>query len=428
MASVVLSYTDTARFATTMRTVDAHPQSVSSESSFRPSTSRQSSQHTPTKSQQSLSAVQARTPSSHTPSRTSSATTPDHGSRSYRSAAPSSKDSSPPSQPSTQRWQPQVPPSPRLPHSTPQHHVASEPQTGAARLTSAERTSEQPSPSRSAASVGSSTFASPGRVKVRDLSHIQSFAEEDPRYSWSLSRQSKMESESGPSYEISEMPVTDIIEMVAGLLTKITTTNDEQHQHVHRNIPTPESTMGLSQMTNSVLAFHGKNIPSITILSYLGRIHKYCPTTYEVFLSVLVYFDRMSERVNRWPMQSLRQANQDSLERASARSEGNNSPTLSRHESVTREQQTPTPPPSEFLRPDSSSTESEGTPKTPDCPEPRVGIDPYNLSHYFVVDSYNIHRLIIAGVTCASKFFSDVFYTNSRYAKVITIPLHLRRD
>jgi hypothetical protein len=37
---------------------------------------------------------------------------------------------------------------------------------------------------------------------------------------------------------------------------------------------------------------------------------------------------------------------------------------------------------------------------------------------YFVVDSFNIHRLIISGVTCASKFFSDVFYTNSRYAKV----------
>ena len=38
----------------------------------------------------------------------------------------------------------------------------------------------------------------------------------------------------------------------------------------------------------------------------------------------------------------------------------------------------------------------------------------------FVIDSYNIHRLVIAGVTVASKFFSDVFYTNSRYAKVRT--------
>lgn len=39
-----------------------------------------------------------------------------------------------------------------------------------------------------------------------------------------------------------------------------------------------------------------------------------------------------------------------------------------------------------------------------------------------VIDSYNIHRLIIAGVTVASKFFSDVFYTNSRYAKVGGLP------
>jgi hypothetical protein len=43
-----------------------------------------------------------------------------------------------------------------------------------------------------------------------------------------------------------------------------------------------------------------------------------------------------------------------------------------------------------------------------------------------VVDSFNIHRLVIAGVTCASKFFSDIFYTNSRYAKVITPYLSLR--
>jgi hypothetical protein len=50
----------------------------------------------------------------------------------------------------------------------------------------------------------------------------------------------------------------------------------------------------------------------------------------------------------------------------------------------------------------------------------------YNLSQFFVVDSFNIHRLVIAGVTCASKFFSDVFYTNSRYAKVRTAALPFR--
>jgi len=38
------------------------------------------------------------------------------------------------------------------------------------------------------------------------------------------------------------------------------------------------------------------------------------------------------------------------------------------------------------------------------------------------IDSFNIHRLIIAGVTVGSKFFSDVFFTNSRYAKVGGLP------
>ncbi|KAG6824247.1 hypothetical protein H0H87_012202 [Tephrocybe sp. NHM501043] len=41
----------------------------------------------------------------------------------------------------------------------------------------------------------------------------------------------------------------------------------------------------------------------------------------------------------------------------------------------------------------------------------------------FVIESFNIHRLVIAGVTLASKFFSVVFYANSRYAKVGGLPL-----
>ncbi|KAI9309337.1 cyclin-domain-containing protein [Cunninghamella echinulata] len=39
------------------------------------------------------------------------------------------------------------------------------------------------------------------------------------------------------------------------------------------------------------------------------------------------------------------------------------------------------------------------------------------------LDSFNIHRLIISGIMVASKFFSDVFYTNIRYAKVGGIPV-----
>ncbi|KZP21719.1 cyclin-related 2, partial [Athelia psychrophila] len=94
----------------------------------------------------------------------------------------------------------------------------------------------------------------------------------------------------------------------------------------------------------SALTFHARNIPTISLESYLLRILKYCPTTNEVFLSLLVYFDRMSKLAG------------------------------------------------------------DATGRT------------------FVIDSFNVHRLVIAGVTVASKFFSDVFYTNSRYAKVGGLP------
>lgn len=95
-----------------------------------------------------------------------------------------------------------------------------------------------------------------------------------------------------------------------------------------------------SLSTTSSLAFHARNVPTIALEGYLNRIHKYCPASNEVFVSLLVYLDRMSKLAK------------------------------------------------------------QACAKT------------------FPIDMYNIHRLIIAGVTVASKFFSDVFYTNSRYAKV----------
>lgn len=39
------------------------------------------------------------------------------------------------------------------------------------------------------------------------------------------------------------------------------------------------------------------------------------------------------------------------------------------------------------------------------------------------IDSFNIHRLIISGVMVSSKLFSDVFFTNTRYAKVGGLPV-----
>ncbi|KAI9734453.1 MAG: hypothetical protein M1818_006842 [Claussenomyces sp. TS43310] len=247
-------------------------------------------------------------------------------------------------------------------------------------------------------------------VKVRDLAHIQSFAAEDLLSNRSVPGRRRAGSDPPVKYEISAMPITDIIEMVAGLLTKITTTNDRQHESLHRPVPTAESAANMPGLTSSVLAFHGKNVPSITILSYLSRIHKYCPTTYEVFLSLLVYFDRMTERVNAGPMQEMRRGSADRSysSRPSTSGRSTEGDLEMAHSSALN----------------ASLPSGSEEPAHPDyaTPPDEEQIQ-YNLSHFFVVDSFNIHRLVIAGVTCASKFFSDVFYTNSRYAKVGGLPL-----
>ena len=135
----------------------------------------------------------------------------------------------------------------------------------------------------------------------------------------------------------------------------------------------------------------------------------------------------MTERVNSGPMQSLREANQQAYEQNQSARSSSESLASERMDGVTATTpsgtQTATPPSSGSLE----RAAQQGVPGTPHVrPQQAEALDlvdessadPLNLSHFFVVDSFNIHRLVIAGVTCASKFFSDIFYTNSRYAKV----------
>jgi len=221
-------------------------------------------------------------------------------------------------------------------------------------------------------------------------------------------------------YEISAMPIGDIIEMVAALLTKITTTNDLQHDAMQRNVAhqqqanqNNESGNGsqMSPLSTSVLAFHGKNIPAITILSYLSRIHKYCPTTYEVFLSLLVYFDRMTERVNEMVVKH-EEARRNSISQPTPKSQAADVDMRDEDDDSDSDLADDDDMDEKTTKPSESTGSIAPQPTTLGAP-----------ATYFVVDSFNIHRLIIAGVTCASKFFSDVFYTNSRYAKVGGLPL-----
>ena len=263
---------------------------------------------------------------------------------------------------------------------------------------------------RSARSLDNVQIHGRHTIKVRDLAHIQSFASEE--YSPLRGQSGRRRTADDPAlkYEISGMPIGDIIEMVAGLLTKITTTNDRQHENLHCPIPT-EHTVNIGGLSSSVLAFHGKNVPSITILSYLSRIHKYCPTTYEVFLSLLVYFDRMTERVNAAPMQALRQPSLD---------DENSRPSTSYSADGSDLADSPLIPASSRSVPEIKDDleKAQYSHAPAQIPSPESDPTQFPPSHFFVVDSFNIHRLVIAGVTCASKFFSDVFYTNSRYAKV----------
>lgn len=165
---------------------------------------------------------------------------------------------------------------------------------------------------------------------------------------------------SRPSVDIHQYPAQDLLRLLASLLTQIAAANDNlpsespshshSSHHTYPNLPELQQRPIWRSLTNasrnalatpsSSLSFHARNVPTISLEAYLLRILKYCPTTNQVFLSLLVYFDRMAR----------------------------------------------------------IATEATG--------------------RSFVIDSYNIHRLVIAGVTVASKFFSDVFYTNSRYAKV----------
>ncbi|SPN96600.1 related to PCL7 - cyclin like protein interacting with Pho85p [Cephalotrichum gorgonifer] len=267
-----------------------------------------------------------------------------------------------------------------------------------------------------------------GRViHIKDLGHIQSLVRADLLSGTEAGILNDTHLQQ-MKYDISGMPITDVIEMVAALLTKITSTNDLQHDAIQRNATHQQqasqntesgSASNMSPLSTSVLAFHGKNVPAITILSYLSRIHRYCPTTYEVFLSLLVYFDRMTERVNDRVMKHEEARKSDE---ACPSQSSQSHPQHQRQHTVDTDMKDDS---SGSAESDSDLADDDDDDEMEDSEPPRREFEriPAGSATYFVVDSFNIHRLIISGVTCASKFFSDVFYTNSRYAKVGGLPL-----
>ncbi|CAO1637484.1 unnamed protein product [Sympodiomycopsis kandeliae] len=236
-----------------------------------------------------------------------------------------------------------------------------------------------------------------------------------------------------PHLDLAKYPQQDLLRILAALLHQISSANDSLR-------PTPAATpsqdgantpmstgnnnsnsdgptagasladrrssvttaaMGALGTPSSTLCFHARNVPSISIESYLLRILKYCPTTNDVFLSLLVYFDRMSRMGAgvdpRLGSENSMAGADAGLPQAQQRLQGD----ASRSGSSDMDRDS-------TLSSSTSSSLSEAHPGMKG----------------FAIDSYNVHRLVIAGVTVASKFFSDVFYTNSRYAKVGGLPVH----
>lgn len=187
------------------------------------------------------------------------------------------------------------------------------------------------------------------------------------------------------SLNIVTLSTDRLIKMLTALLEKIVHSNDRLNS-IH---PTEISELDTSHdqtasLINSVLSFKGKHVPQIELEQYFHRVQKYCPTTNEVYLSLLIYFDRISKKCNTKLQDELKYS-------------GNCS---SDNELVEIENK-------ELLRDDVR-------------PQIEQEVSKHQM---FVLDSYNIHRLIIAGITVSTKFFSDFFYSNSRYARVGGISL-----
>ena len=169
--------------------------------------------------------------------------------------------------------------------------------------------------------------------------------------------------------DITKLSTKKLIKMISTILEKLIKSNDElrERNETSLNDRTDDDNSDESKLVRSIKSFRGKHIPPIKLEQYFHRIQKYCPTNNLVLLAILIYFDRISKVLN-------------------GSKENESDPNISTHHHLLRNY---------------------------DC----------KIEDKFLLDSYNIHRLIISAITVSTKFWSDFFYSNSRYAKVGGISL-----
>ncbi|KAK3819479.1 MAG: cyclin-domain-containing protein, partial [Linnemannia gamsii] len=203
------------------------------------------------------------------------------------------------------------------------------------------------------------------------------------------------------------------------------------------NCSTSQTLLLVSSLINTILAvndrlacpkitlFHSRAIPNISIEAYLSRILQYAPFQNEVLLIILLYFDRIGGGCK--PTQVLTNTIPKSLLRqASLSSEDISQLTAPKAESVG----------GEYFRSAAEEKSKQGGGMTtsdadndildeeePIADEIYTSSSESPVGSKLIINSFNIHRLLITSILVACKFSSDVFYPNVRYARVGGLPL-----
>ncbi|KAI8926725.1 cyclin-domain-containing protein [Entophlyctis helioformis] len=225
--------------------------------------------------------------------------------------------------------------------------------------------------------------------------------------------------ESSPTFDLRHTSATDTIRLLALFLSHASHANDA--------LPRKPA----------LTRFHARTIPSIDILGYLSRILKYAPCGPECFLAVLIYFERMCGN----PDGSLLTPVDPVVDSAVPAHVGAASAATPATASDAVVDGSATAPASvsasgSTLASASASGSGSAAQETVDATQQHmrrqssaaelISADsplPPGKRLHIVINSYNVHRLLIAGSMIAVKFLSDVFYTNSHMAKVGGLPV-----
>ncbi|KAF9582719.1 hypothetical protein BGW38_010841 [Lunasporangiospora selenospora] len=207
------------------------------------------------------------------------------------------------------------------------------------------------------------------------------------------------------------------------------------------NCSTSQTLLLVSSLINTILAvndrlncpkitlFHSRAIPNISIEAYLSRILQYAPFQNEVLLIILLYFDRIGGGckpthvlTNNIPRSLLRQASMTIEEVNQLPHLTTTVPGGLAGSKVTLSEKSDRSP---FVSEGSMESYDDDAmdEEEPIADEIYTSSSESPIGSKLIINSFNIHRLLITSILVACKFSSDVFYPNVRYARVGGLPL-----